>query len=444
MFACTMYPGTSKFQNLVKQEVRQNVQRLRNHASIGIWCGNNENETGWLKRWMMGGIPYGKADSAKLYQDHKVLFHNIIPEIVKQEDPSRFYTRSSPSANDDEIRPDKIGFGDIHDWHVWFGTGDYRKYKNNVSRFQSEYGYQSFPAMESIKKFSESQDWYEDSDVMDVHQKHPNGNSKIKKFSAQFYQKPKDFESFTYVSQLQQAEAMKFAIETHRTKMPYCMGSLYWQLNDCWPAASWSSIDYYGTWKATQYFAKKANEPLALFSKLAGDSIKISIVNEALKPFAFQGFEIVWKDFFGKELSRQEILIPKGNVADNMVWNKTFALKKAKWSPTDSASIFIQIKAISKSGTQSISDVQYLKLPKDLKLVETELNPVLEKTSSGYTLKLKPNLLVKNLSVSSKNGNIHFSDNYVDLLPGEEKSIEFDSKEPVSIADLQFKMLVNE
>ena len=444
MFACTMYPGTQKFKNLVTQEIRQNVQRLRNHASVALWCGNNENETGWLKRWMMGGIPYSKADSTKIYQDHKVLFHKVIPEIVKQEDPSRFYTRSSPTANDDEIRPDKIGFGDIHDWFVWFGTGDYRKYKNNVSRFQSEYGYQSFPAMESIKRFSEVQDWYEDSDVMDVHQKHPNGNSKIRKFSAQFYQKPKDFESFTYISQLQQAEAMKFAIETHRSRMPYCMGSLYWQLNDCWPAASWSSIDYYGIWKATQYFARKANEPLALFSKLTADSVAISIVNESLKSFLFQGFEVVWKDFSGKELSRQEILIPKGNVTDNMVWNKTLALKKTNWSSTDSASVFIQVRAISNSANASLSDHLFYKLPRDLKLVKTEVNPALEKINSGYRLKIKSPTLIKNLYISSKRRATHFSDNYFDLLPGEEKLIEFDSKESISISDLSFKMLVNE
>jgi len=444
MFACTMYPGTHKFQNLVKQEVRQNVQKLRNHASVALWCGNNENETGWLKRWMMGGIPYSKSDSAKIYADHKILFHNIIPEIVKQEDPSRFYTRSSPSANDDEIKPDKVGFGDIHDWFVWFGTGDYRKYKNNVSRFQSEYGYQSFPAMESIKKFSEIQDWYEDSDVMDVHQKHPNGNSKLRKFSAQFYQKPNDFESFTYVSQLQQAEAMKFAIETHRSRMPYCMGSLYWQLNDCWPAASWSSIDYYGNWKATQYFAKKANEPLALFTKLEADSIKISIVNETLKPFLFQGFEVVWKDFSGMELSREDISLPQSRVGDNTVWNKTIALKQSNRSATDSALLYMEIKIISKTVNASLSDHLFYKLPKDLKLKATEVNPVLEKTNGGYRLKVKSNYLVKNLYISSKIGSIHFNDNYFDLLPEKEKVIEFDSKESISISDLNFKMLVNQ
>jgi len=427
----------------IKQEVKQNIQRLRNHPSIAVWCGNNENETGWIKRWMMGGNPYSPSDSAKIYEDHKTLFHKIIPEIVKAEDPSRFYTRSSPSANDDAIKPDKIGFGDIHDWHVWFGSGDYRKYASNVSRFQSEYGYQSFPAMESIKKFSEKHDWFEDSDVMDVHQKHPNGNSKIRKFSAQFYNKPKDFESFTYISQLQQAEAMKFAIETHRSRMPYCMGTLYWQLNDCWPAASWSSIDYYGTWKATQYFAKKANEPLLLFARLAKDSIAISIANESFKSIALQGFEILWKNFSGKELSKKEI-VEEIKIADNTVWNKKYAFIGLNWNPSDSSSIFRQVKANSKSESAKLTDHIFYRLPKYLTLNEVELTKSLMKTPTGYNLKISSGSLVKNLYISHKKSYIHFSDNYFDLLPGETKEVQFSAFEPIDISDLDFKMLLNE
>ena len=444
MFACSMYPGTSKFQSLVKQEVRQNVQRLRNHASLAVWCGNNENETGWFKKWVMDGIPYSKKDSTKIYEDYKNLFHKIIPDIVKQEDPSRFYTRSSPSANNDEIKPDKIGYGDMHDWNVWFGTGDYRKYSKSVSRFQSEYGYQSFPAMESIMKFSESQDWFEDSDIMDVHQKHTNGNAKIRKYSAQFYQKPKNFESFSYISQLQQAEAMKFAIESHRSKMPYCMGSLYWQLNDCWPAASWSSVDYYGVWKATQYFSKKANEPIKLVAGFKKDSISVSIINEGLKPFPIQGIEVIWKDFNGKELSKQEVLLPNLKIADNKVWSMSFEQRKAKWSPTDSSSMYLQVRTINKSDFPRLEDILYLRLPKDLSLSESDFEKNIEKTSSGYVLRLKTKRLIKNIYLSSSKEQTHFSDNYFDLLPGDEKQVSFETISEVTLADINFKSLINE
>ena len=443
MFACTMYPGTEKFKKLVKEEVKQNVVRLRNHACMAVWCGNNENETGWLKRWIRGGIPYSKADSIEIYGDYKTLFHTIIPEIVKAEDPSRYYTRSSPSANDDNVKPDKIGFGDMHDWFVWFGTGDYRKYKNNVSRFQSEYGYQSFPSMQSIKKFSEPQDWFEDSDVMDVHQKHPNGNSKIRNFSSQFYNKPKDFETFTYVSQLQQAEAMKYAIETHRGRMPYCMGSLYWQLNDCWPAASWSSIDYYGTWKATHFFAKKANEPLILHASIGGDTLNVSIVNEARGDYVVDGLEATWYNFEGKELTRQEYLFNHEKVVDNEVWNKKLTLKRSNWSPADSTSMFLIINTNPKKGSPILTNHIFYKLPKDLKLKEVPIQADLQKAGNVFRLKLKSEYLVKNLYISHKSVSIHFSDNYFDLLPGRAKEVEFEYKGEFSVDDLVYKMLVN-
>jgi beta-mannosidase len=438
MFACAMYPGTEKFRKSVAEEVKQNVQRLRNFASIALWCGNNENETGWFKKWIRGGIPYGPADSSTLYQDHIYLFHKMIPEIVKAEDPSRAYTRSSPSANDDQIKPDKIGFGDIHDWNVWFGTGDYRAYAKTVSRFQSEYGYQSFPEMSSIRKFSETQDWFEDSDVMDVHQKHPNGNSKIKRFSSQFYQTPADFESFLYVSQLQQAEAMKFAIETHRSKMPYCMGSLYWQLNDCWPAASWSSIDYYGKWKATQYFAKKAFAPVLVSSRLHKDSIKISLVNESQKAREMTGFEMIWRDFSGKEMSRQEMVLPKQKLNDNQVGQYVFQVKKLNWSKKDSSSMYLELNTL---GAEKVKSHYFYRLPKDLILPQATVSHSIEKTNTGYLLKVKSGVLIKNLFIATTRGNFHVEDNYFDLFPQEEKTIELIGTDNLSNEDVVFKFL---
>jgi beta-mannosidase len=440
MFACTMYPGTESFRNSVVNEVRQNVRRLRNHCSIALWCGNNENETGWLKRWMMGRIPYSKSDSAKVYGDHKVLFHSLIPSVLKEEDPGRFYTRSSPSANDDAIMPDKRGFGDIHDWNVWFGTGDYRTYANTVSRFHSEYGFQSFPAMETIRRFSEKQDWYEDSDVMDVHQKHPNGNSKIRRFASQFYPKPKDFEEFLYISQLQQAEAMKFAVETHRIRQPYCMGSLYWQLNDCWPAASWSSIDYYGRWKATQYFVKKANEPKRVVSRIQKDSVLVYVLNETKSDLPFKSVKIDWVDFSGKVLfSRKEAVSGKNVVAplsvlkvgSSVAGNGTF----------DSTQTFLRVSVMDRDEKVILSNHQFFRLPKDLSLPKEGIQKSLVKTGNGYRLTLSGPFLHKNLMVGSTDPEISFSDNYMDILPGEPVVLEFSSVKEVRLEDLKFTCL---
>ena len=441
MFACTMYPGTEKFRNSVEAEVGQNIRRLRNHPSIALWCGNNENETGWLKRWMMGGIPYSKSDSTTIYNDHKVLFHTLIPKIINKEDPGRFYTRSSPSANDDGIAPDKKGFGDIHDWHVWFGSGDYRKYENNVSRFQSEYGFQSFPAMETIRKFSEERDWFEDSDVMDVHQKHTNGNSKIRKFASQFYPKPGNFAEFVYISQLQQAEAMRFAVETHRKNMPYCMGSLYWQLNDCWPAASWSSIDYYGKWKATHYFVKKANAQQIVVVRLNKDTVKTTLVNDALERLPVHSIDVKWVGFDGKvHLSNSRLLNKTESIGSMSSWTVKI-LKPDPGFTLDSFKTLVIVSVLDSKGKVLSRDHQYLKLPKYLSLPEVKLEKKLEEIPSGYRLTLNSSSLVKNLLIEIEAPDIHFSDNYFDVLPGESISLEIKTDKKLLIKDLSFSSL---
>lgn len=425
MFACTMYPGTEKFLAEVEQEVKQNVVRLRNFASVALWCGNNENETGWLKRWIRGGLPYSPMDSAKVYEDYKELFHRRIPKWLSELDPGRPYTRSSPSANDDDIKPDKKGFGDMHDWNVWFGTGDYRAYSRSVSRFQSEYGYQSFPTMPSIRRFSQVQDWFEDSDVMDVHQKHTNGNAKIRRFSAEFYPKPSTFEQFCYISQLQQAEAMRFALETHRAHMPYCMGSLYWQLNDCWPAASWSSIDYYGTWKAAHYFIRRANESVRLIGQRNRDSLHVYLVNEGQKPIQIQDLFIEVLALDGsKKWEPQRVgrlaATACGQVAKLKIPISQFMQMK------DTAHVWLRLSLGKEvKGLPALEDVVFLSLPKDLKLPKAELQWKIAYSKEGKCrLTLKSPVLIKNLYVFHPEQTVNFSDNFFDLLPGEIRTIE--------------------
>lgn len=414
MFACTMYPGSDAFRENVRKEVTYNVRRLRNHASIALWCGNNENETGWFKRWMRGRIPYSVEDSTIIYNDHKFLFHELIPDIVAKEDPLRFYHRSSPSANDDNIRPDKKGYGDIHDWHVWFGTGDYREYEKHVSRFQSEYGYQSFPDFETIKKFSTEGDWTADSDVMDVHQKHTNGNAKIRRFAAQFYPAPKDFKQFIYISQLQQAEAMKFAIETHRRNMPYCMGSLYWQLNDCWPVASWSSIDYYGRWKAVHYAVQQANAPVGLTFKQTADSIAVfSLIDNLASARGILEVQVI--DFSGKVVKTDKRNVTwQTNAAQKLVSFSTASLL-GNVNPKD---VVVVASLKNQKDQELASSHRFLMLPKELNLSKPTVTWKATPQTGGARLELKTDKLVKNLHLFLENGEAHFSQNYFDILPG--------------------------
>jgi beta-mannosidase len=263
MFACSMYPGDEAFVGNVRQEVTENVRRLRNHPSLALWAGNNENEAAW-KGW---GWPAKFHLSPKAQQrisaDYKQMFHQLLPSIVAAEDAGRFYTRSSPSANEDDVPANRMGWGDMHYWGVWHAEHPYTSYADNISRFMSEYGFQSFPELSSVARYTAPEtDRDIGSPVMLSHQRHPRGNALIRTYMDRDFRRPKDFASFLYVGQVLQATVIKFAAEAHRRAMGRNWGSLYWQLDDCWPVASWSSIDYYGRWKALQYFARQFFAPV--------------------------------------------------------------------------------------------------------------------------------------------------------------------------------------
>ncbi len=421
MFSCAMYPGTTSFFESVEEEVKQNIRRLRNHACLALWCGNNEIETGWKKRWIRSGVPYSEPDSARIYEDYKALFHRVIPDVVRAEDPARFYTSSSPSANDENIMPDRPGFGDTHDWFVWFGTGDYRAYSRTISRFQSEYGYQSFPAMESVSRFSGPSDWFEDSDVMDVHQKHAGGNEKIRRFMEPFYGRARDFGEFLYFSQLQQAEAMKFAIQAHRSRAPFCMGSLFWQLNDCWPAASWSSIDYYGRRKASYYFVRKAFEPVGIQLKPGRDSLHFSVFTDGARAGIPAVLEWQILEPGGGVLSESRTRIPSGpfRSAGPAAWSGSLRYPVS----ADSASALHRVRILDAGGKELAGDAAISVFPRNYRQLPVALGRKLEKEGSGWVLCLSSPVFVKNLMIASDSGDWHFSDNYFDMLPGREYRI---------------------
>ena len=253
MFACTLFPGDNAFLENIHQEAIDNVRRLRNHPSIALWCGNNEIHTAWFGwGWKSNFEKESPELAQKLWHDYDTIFNKILANVVTENDKQRFYWPSSPMATFDQKAGD-LSSGDIHYWDVWHFAKPFEEYTTNVGRFMSEYGFQSFPAFSSVKKYTEPGDYSIESEVMMAHQRHPRGNQLIKTYLGYYYKTPKDFESFLYMGQVLQAEGIKLAVETHRSAMPRCMGTLYWQLNDCWPVASWSSTDYYGKWKAQHY-----------------------------------------------------------------------------------------------------------------------------------------------------------------------------------------------
>ena len=281
MFACTLYPTSDEFLQGVRGEVEHQVRRLRHHACLALWCGNNEVELG-IKAW---GWPdtfsYDEAWYEKLKQEYDLLFRNLIPRIVETEDPSRRYLSSSPVGDWADVEDDKRG--DSHYWGVWHGGEPFEAYEERVPRFMSEFGFQSLPLMESIRHYTEEKDRTIDGSVMAIHQKHSRGNRIIRTHMEAEYGLPEDLDRFAFLSQIQQANGLKKAFSAHRIAKPYCMGTLFWQLNDCWPVASWSCIDYYGRKKALFYEAKRCFTPFAVFLKSRDGQITVHIVNDLLQ-----------------------------------------------------------------------------------------------------------------------------------------------------------------
>ncbi|MCU7548795.1 hypothetical protein OCK74_06680 [Chitinophagaceae bacterium LB-8] len=255
MFAGAMYPGDDAFMENVKQEVIDNIKRLRHHHCIVVWCGNNEMDEAWHNWGWQKQFNISKEDSTLLWNDYKKLFQEMLPQLVQEYDGTRPYISTSPMHG--WGRKQSMTEGDSHYWGVWWGLEPIEKYKEKVPRFMSEYGMQAMPNWETITRFSLPQDWDTSSVVMKVHQKHPTGYRNLAVYLVQNGYKPATFKAFVDATQDIQKKALATAITAHMDAAPYCMGTLFWQFNDCWPVASWSVVDYYGNKKKAYYTVKQ-------------------------------------------------------------------------------------------------------------------------------------------------------------------------------------------
>ncbi|WP_436925767.1 beta-mannosidase [Halosimplex amylolyticum] len=256
MFSCSLHPANEEFLDTVEEEVRYQVRRLANHPSIALWCANNENEEA-AQNWFVDHDHH----EAHL-DDYRTLYEETVGPACREEDPSRTYWPGSPSSGPDELEPYVFEKGDIHYWDVWHQGQPFEDYYTTEPRFVSEFGYQSFPSIDSLRTVLDEADFNPTSPMMEHHQRNPGGNATILRRMADYFRIPFDFADFVYLSQLLQAEAMSTAIEYWRRRKPTTMGALYWQLNDLWPVASWSSIEYDGKWKAQQYAARRQFAPV--------------------------------------------------------------------------------------------------------------------------------------------------------------------------------------
>lgn len=410
MFACAMYPGDSMFINNVKKEANEQVHRLAAHPCIALWCGNNEADEGWQNWGWQKQYNYSANDSSRIWSDYVKLFNQILPDIVKEHASKTSYISTSPQIG--WGHKESLTHGDSHYWGVWWGNEPFETYEKKVGRFMSEFGFQSLPDISTFQKISSLKKLSLNTDVVQSHQKHPKGFQTIETYMARDYKVPKNFEDYIYVSQLVQARGMQMAIEAHRRAKPYCMGTMFWQLNDCWPVTSWSAYDYYKQPKAFYYDLWRLYDNILISVIKADYYYECHILNDNLDEVSGI-LELSVKDFSGKTLySKQSPVNVKSN--SSLVYLR---LTDEEIKNIDKRECYISCKLLTDSGTVK-KTLYYFVLPKDLKLDQ----PVLDiRYSDDFgTVKIKSSTLAKNIFIK---GLSYTENNYFDLEANEEYEI---------------------
>ncbi|WP_300688075.1 glycoside hydrolase family 2 protein [Chryseobacterium sp.] len=410
MFAGSFYPSDEAFLNNVKEEVKDQVNRLQNHPSIALWCGNNEIDEAIVNWGYQKQFRYSKNDSLQVWKDYKKLFHDVIPAALKENltADKNIYWPSSPSIG--WGHKESLTEGDSHYWGVWWGEQPFEIYNEKVGRFMSEYGFQGMPTLETAKSmFSGTPELRVENSTVKAHEKHSRGWDIINEYLKRDYKIPTDFVKYNYVSQLLQARGMQIAIEAHRRAKPYNMGTLYWQLNDCWPVVSWSSIDYLGNWKAFHYQAKRSFEPILISVAETDKNYDIYFISDLLKDLKFS-LKIELIDFEGKKLWESR----KSGDLKADASEKISSITKSQLTQFDTSKAVLKIT--------SENDVKYEKLfffnrPKDLKLSKPDITI---RKISPVEIEVSADVLAKDVYLI---GNTHFSDNFFDLLPGSSRRI---------------------
>lgn len=437
MFACSMYPSEGEYLENVRQEAIDNIKRLRNHPSIGLWCGNNEAYDGWFGWGRREDYTKQNPEYARImWKQYADLFHKLLPDMVEQYAPGAFYWPSSPYGLPGQGCDDKNG--DRHYWDVWHGRKPIAQYNIERSRFFSEYGFQSFPEFESVKIYApESKDWAITSEVMMEHQRAGSyANNLIEEYLLNEYRKPKDFESFLYMNQVLQGDAIKIAMEAHRRDMPYCMGTLFWQHNDCWPVASWSSRDYYGRWKAQHYFARDAYKDLLVSPIEKDNRLSVYVVSDRLT--ASQGeltLSVLTLDGTVVNKIQKKVSIA-ANTSKSVLSMEVDRLIKGH-SKSD---IVVHVCLKDKTG-KIYTNNYFLLQQKDIKYPQTVISKQMKAIDGGYEVALTSDKFARAVFMSLNGIDNFFENNYFDILPGETVTVKVKSTLSASDFEKQLKVV---
>ncbi|MBO5080912.1 MAG: glycoside hydrolase family 2 protein, partial [Bacteroidaceae bacterium] len=423
----------------VTEEAEYNIKRLRSHASLAIWCGNNEiyegmRFWGWKRK-------YEPVIWEEMQKGYDKLFHQLLPSMVKEYDADRFYMHGSPyEAN--WGRPNTWKIADSHNWGTWYGKKPFESLDTDLARFMSEFGFQAFPEMKTIATFAEPKDYALESEVMNAHQKASIGNALIKQTMALYYDVPEDFEELVYKGLVLQGFGIRHGIEAHRRNRPYCMGSLYWQLNDSWPVVSWSSIDYYGNWKAMHYQGKRAFAPVLLNAFKEGDDLCIYTLSDELKDHKDVTLHLKLMDFNGKVLSKKMV---KGEVPAN----SSVVLHREAYNDlaANPANTLLQMTLKDRKGEVLSEVIYYFSYPKDQELPDAKVSYKVKQQDGKCEVTLSTKQLARDVFVEIPIQGAKFTDNFFDLLPGQTKKIvitsdEIKKSEPVALKIRHLKGII--
>ena len=357
MYAGTMYPYDEGFLENAKIEALEQVKRLASHPSLALWCGGNEISEGYYNWGWQQSLGWSEEDDQAIKAGYDRLFETILPNVVEIFDGTRPYWPSSPSKG--WGRPESLTQGDVHYWGVWWGEQPYEVYRQKVGRFNSEYGYQSYPDYTTLQKIAQGEPLSIEAKVIEAHQKHPRGTRQIDDFIQRYFQVPEDFEEYVYLSQLSQAYGMEVAIEAHRTAKPYNMGTLYWQLNDAWPVVSWSSIDYYGNPKVFHERLKTLFAPVLL--SFDPRDYQVYVVSDLLR--SIDGvMTVTIEDFEGDCLFEQKV-----KVVNNANENRKYYVEGLRDYLMNSDPREICLKFELNEGAQLLAErLCYLVVPNEL------------------------------------------------------------------------------
>ncbi|HRZ42138.1 MAG TPA: hypothetical protein P5228_05490 [Bacteroidales bacterium] len=432
MFACAMYPADSVMLDNIRQEATQQVGRLSSHPSVVLWCGNNENSEGW-HRW---GWPsgYSKSDSARIWNDYLKIFEETLPEIVQQNAPGIPYWPSSPSLGRGD--PRHLFSGDSHYWGVWHDAEPFERYREKIPRFMSEFGFQSYPAYSSVRRFTPDTALAPNSEVMLVHQKHPRGNTLIGQYMNEWFPEPESFKRYVYYSQLLQAEGIAMGILAHRQAKPWCMGSLYWQLNDCWPAVSWSSVDYYGERKAMHYKAAEVLSPTIATVSVTGNIVEMTVINDNPQLKEANIFLRII-DHKGKDM--YSIYYPEFP----LLYNENWKLKDT--IPQEVAKAFAENKLICRIVMTADADPDWLfarvslpDKPKYIPFEKPEIRYKIEKIEEEFRITFWADAFVYSLYLEADGATGSFSDNFINIIPGELRVVTFTPKTNIDSLKIKY------